>query len=200
MRSCLATMLALCCLSSPAPISAAIEQAGRTGPPVPFEDVGACPFEGCTYREWTANVTVAARVSRSRTAPIVFRVRAGEKVQAITGVVVTVRPTRIQFREPVTVGAFPEDVQVKPGETLYFLTYQGEGVWNGWFKGQMLTGIEAFDFMHSGCDDAPAKCHGRTVQRGETDWWVQIRNSAGLVGWVLEAGRFDCKDALGDPC
>src|SRR5258708_17402 len=24
------------------------------GPPVPFEDPGACPFEGCVYREWTA--------------------------------------------------------------------------------------------------------------------------------------------------
>ena len=33
-----------------------------SGPPVPYEDIGACPFEGCVYREWIANapLTVGA--------------------------------------------------------------------------------------------------------------------------------------------
>ena len=26
----------------------------QAGPPIPYEDVGACPCEGCVYREWVA--------------------------------------------------------------------------------------------------------------------------------------------------
>jgi hypothetical protein len=61
------------------------------GPPVPFEDVGACPFEGCVYREWTAKTAVRVRTERRIDAPVSYELRLGEKVTALTGIVVTVK-------------------------------------------------------------------------------------------------------------
>src|SRR3954468_14746055 len=54
---------------------------------------GACPFEGCAYREWTAirDVNVRKRPGESE---IVDRIRRGERVQAITGEV-HCRPVRM---------------------------------------------------------------------------------------------------------
>ena len=45
--------------------------AQRSGPPMPFEEANVCPFEGCVYREWTANTAVNIRRDRRPTAPIV---------------------------------------------------------------------------------------------------------------------------------
>ena len=30
----------------------------QSGPPIPYEDPGACPFEGWVYRDWQALKTV----------------------------------------------------------------------------------------------------------------------------------------------
>jgi hypothetical protein len=68
---------------------------------MPFEDVGACPFEGCVYREWIANSPVAVRSERRAGAPVAFTLSEGDRVRAITGIVVTIRPGRVQFRKAV---------------------------------------------------------------------------------------------------
>jgi hypothetical protein len=65
--------------------------------PIPFEDVGACPFEGCVYREWTAARPVEIRVARRSSAPVAFRLESGERVAAVTGVVVTVKAGRVEL-------------------------------------------------------------------------------------------------------
>src|SRR5690554_5510024 len=43
-------------------------------PPLPFEDIGACPFEGCVYREWVARSAVEIRSERQTAAPVLFQV------------------------------------------------------------------------------------------------------------------------------
>ena len=59
------------------------------GPPMPYEDPGVCPFEGCLYRDWQSLKMVKVHRTRSLKAPLVFTVANGEKGTAITGVVVT---------------------------------------------------------------------------------------------------------------
>ena len=103
-------------------------------PPVSFEDVGACPFEGCVYREWVANRPVDVRIERRTTAPIMFHVKAGEKVTALTGVVVTLKAGRVQFREPQDLSTSNGQIHIMPRQTLYLLTYQGEGYTKAWFN------------------------------------------------------------------
>jgi hypothetical protein len=166
-------------------------------PPVPFEDAGACPFEGCVYREWKARTTVQVRAARRADAPVVFRLRAGESVTALTGVVVTVRAGRVQFGAPQHLLTSGGPIDVLPGQTLYLLTYQGEGFTKVWFNGKVYEDVDASSFMNGACADAPHRCSGRIVEPSRTEWWVQVRNKAGQVGWTREPDKFDGKDALG---
>jgi hypothetical protein len=70
-------------------------------PPVPYEDIGACPFECCVYREWIANAAVTVLRERRMGSEAAFTLNKGDRVQAITGVVVTRQPGRVRFRTAV---------------------------------------------------------------------------------------------------
>lgn len=177
------------CRAEPASPSAA-------GPPIPFEDVGACPFEGCTYREWRANAPVEVRAGRTRTAPIAFSVNAGERVTALGGVVVTTRPGRVEFDEPQEVPVPGGSIRIGPGQELYLLTYEGEGFSKAWFGGRVYGGVDISGFAGGGCTGV-SPCRGRIVEQWQRDWWVQVRNAARMVGWTSEPEKFDNKDALG---
>ena len=166
------------------------QDAARGGPPVPFEDAGACPFELCTYGEWTTRKAVVARRERRRGSPVVFRVAPGGKVTALTGIVVTLRAGRVQFRVPHEMGSLSGRVIVQPGQTLYLLTYEGEGFTKAWFDGRLYDGLDGSAFFDARCEDAPDECVGRIVEKPRREWWAQIRNAAGAVGWTDEADTF----------
>jgi hypothetical protein len=167
------------------------------GPPTPFEDVGACPFEGCVYRVWTANRRVQVRTDRREGAPIAFAVKTGEKVTAITGVVVTISAGRVQFRQPQDLTSSDGPIRVVPGQTLYLLTYQGEGYTKAWFNGRLYRDVDTATFFNGVCDFNPDRCTGRIVEKSQTVWWVRVRNASGRIGWTSEPDAFDGRDALG---
>jgi hypothetical protein len=177
--------------------TAQTERASVQGPPVPFEDAGACPGEGCVYREWTAKAVVNVRTERRPNARIGFTLRGNEKVTAITGVVVTLKAGRVEFREPKDVSSASGPVHFEPGDTLYLLTYEGEGFTKAWFKGKLYVSLDAADFYNGVCDFRPSRCIGKIVEKSRTEWWVQIRNRLGAVGWTNEPEKFNGKDALG---
>ena len=167
------------------------------GPPMPFEDRGACPGEGCIYREWTTRAAVTVRVDRRASAPVAFRLPAREKVMALTGVVVTLKAGRVQFRRAADLSTATSRIHIEPGQTLFLLTYQGEGVTKAWFNGRYYTDVDGVDFLNAACEVQPDRCAGKVVERSRTEWWVQVRNRAGAVGWTNEPEKFDGKDALG---
>jgi hypothetical protein len=177
--------------------AASVARRASDAPPVPYEDPGACPFEGCTYREWTTNAAVDIRADRRAGAPVAFRLGAGEKIAAVTGVVVTIKPGRAQFREAVTLDTSDGRVDVTPEDTLYLLTYLGEGNFKVWLRGRFYAYVDGADFMNGACDRFPDRCRGSIVEKAQSEWWVQIRNKAGRVGWTDQADKFDGKDALG---
>jgi hypothetical protein len=201
---------------TPSPVGATF-QPDRSRPPMPYEDAGACPFEGCVYRAWHANDAVSVRQTRSPNAPIVFTVRKGEAITALTGVVVTTSPGQVLFRQPadlawenletVDLAGIPVRrpsatgvLHVEPGETLYLLTYRGEGSTSAWFKGRLYKELDgATAFFNAACDVDPDRCAGQIVDRPQMVWWVQIRNAQGQTGWTNEPEKFDGKDALGHP-
>jgi hypothetical protein len=152
------------------------------GPPLPFEDAGACPFEGCTYRDWTATAPVTVRQARQDDAPVAFTLPAGARVTALTGVVVTVVPGIVELREPMEVQTGQGPVAMNAGEVFYLLTYQGEGFGKIWIKGGVRTDVDLSRFK---------------PKRGPTAvWWIQVRNARGQVGWTRQADAFDGKDRL----
>ncbi len=148
-------------------------------PPTRYEDFGACPFEGCTYRDWTANKDTIIRVNRSDDSPVAFRVRKGEKITGITGTVLTLRAGCAEVLSPLNV----EGQELAPGSIVHPLRYEGEGFWKIWVQGK--TGAVAIGQ------------NVEMIEYPETVWWVKIRNARGEIGWSNQPENFDNKDRFG---
>ena len=171
-------------------LSWARQAAPSAGPPIPFDDPGACPFELCTYGEWTAREPVVVRRERRRESPIIYRVPRDAKVTAVTGVVITLRAGRVQFRVPHEMGSLSGRLRVVPGQTLYLLTYQGEGFTKAWFDGRLYDELDGSEFFDAACEDDPGRCAGRIVEKPLREWWAQLRDAAGRTGWTDEPHKF----------
>jgi len=148
---------------------------GQTAtPPSIHIDKGACPFECCTYREWTAR-TDATLVESPNSKKVVGHIKKGQKILALTGEVHS-RPLRVVVRN-----GYPE-IGVKPGEAIYILHYMGEGYWKIW---------------HGGKEDEIQDYPGGGSAKPKTTWWIKLKSSSGVVGWTVEHGNFDNQDACG---
>ena len=157
---------------------------------LPFYDWGACPFEGCTYRQWTANAPTAVLKARRKDAPVAFQLKTGEAVQGLTGVVVTTRTGTVKVFRATTLGE--KQIKVSPGDELLLLHYQGEGYWKFWFRGH----IDAEQIADMD-DQAPdSELDLRIVTHPLTVWWVKVRNSRGQEGWTEQTDHFDHMDAF----
>jgi hypothetical protein len=154
------------------------------GPKLPYTDSGACPFECCTYRQWTANKATVILSSMKDGSSIAFRVKKGEKVTAITGVVITTRAGIIKVLQNTTTGENSK-LHVKAGDILYLLTYQGEGFYKTWYKGKIFS--DAF------YENTALK----QVNEPQAIWWVKFKNRKGRIGWTRLPENFDNKDSCG---
>ncbi len=152
-------------------------------PPIPYEDSGACPFEGCVYRKWIANKEVPMRTDMKRDALIKFTVNKGEKVTALTGIVVTTTPGEAKVLKPIVIGGITANV----GDVVYILTYQGEGISTLWYKGKI---------WNPGPDEDNASIRDSLEyeKASESTWWVQVKNRKGQVGWTNQPDDFSNKD------
>jgi hypothetical protein len=151
-------------------------------PPIPFVDKGACPFECCTYRDWTVDKPTAVRSTMSDRSRIAFRLRKGEKVRGVTGIVVTSQPGEMRVLKRTKIGRFI----AKPGDRLYLLTYIGEGFHRVWFKGK-ISEEETYD-----------ETKFRQIRAPRSVWWVKVRNARGQIGWSREPDNFGNKDQCGN--
>ena len=144
----------------------------ESAPPSPFIDKGACPFECCTYREWTANQEISL-LDQPNGKKVVTQLHKGEKVQGVTGEVHSI---------PLRTTAKHDDPQtgLKAGDVIYVLHPVGEGFWKVWHGGKLLD-----------TDDVPDKGLPRYT------WWVQIKTASGVVGWAISRHNFDNQDACG---
>ena len=170
-------------------------QAPQPAPAMPFVKKGACPFEGCVYREWVAHTSVLAVSDPSSTwkdarptseLKVLFDMKPGERVTAVTGVVVVTKAGRGSVQKAartVADGGAPYDLVA--GDSVVLLDYHGEGEWTGWVRGKLISWMEGD--------------HGVLTERPESVWWVQLRNSRGQIGWTSQTGVFGNKDALGGP-
>ena len=148
-------------------------------PPMPYADWAACPFECCVYRMWSAVRPTVVLSARSSGAPVLYRLNAGDRPFAITGVVVTTRPGRIEILEPMTLGKEPHTVSLRPGDLIYTLHYLGEGYDLFWFNGRTYS-----DQIHwDGIGMQSAVPGFRFLEQPTIVWWVKLRNASGQVGW-----------------
>jgi hypothetical protein len=160
-------------------------------PPIPYEDHGACPFECCAYRSWTANSLTPILTDRRKGSPVAFQVHEREQVQGVTGVVVTLKAGRAEVFKQTELGA--KKLKVKPGDVIYILNYIGIGQWKFWFKGKVDS-----DFIADVNDsESDSELDMRIRAHPDVEWWVKIRNSRGQVGWSGQPDHFDDMNACG---
>jgi hypothetical protein len=159
-------------------------------PPIPYEDSGACPFECCVYKEWTVNEETALHEYRSNDSPVVFTVKPNEKVQGVTGVVVTTTPGEVRIDRPMTIEFYsdrnsdpPQTILVQPGDIIYLLTYHGEGYFTAWFKGQVMN-VDVWGLEEADSNIRLNRRHGKSI------WWVKIKNRQGQIGWTDQSDHF----------
>ena len=153
----------------------------RARPPELFVDRGACPFECCTYRKWTAKSTVVLQAQPSRSAPTVGVIGRGDEVRALTGLVYTRRGL---FK------ATREEQGFVAGATVSVYTPLGEDYYRAWRNGDMVEIQIAVSPEEPRIDD-----WGRWQRLPHVEWWSRIRARTGVEGWTREGLRFKGIDA-----
>ena len=169
-------------------------------PTLPKIDYNACPFEGCTFRQWVVTKDVSLYSTWREPRRSLGRLRKGEKVLGLTGVHITWRPDRIAVTQDVP------DYGFRRGAHIFAYMYLGEGAHDVWVKGRGLT-VADLSFVKG--LDCSERCAGRLVREGRKEWWVKVNTRRGRTGWVAEHTRpvsslewdsnFTCMDALAGP-
>lgn len=150
---------------------------------LPYKDVGACPFECCMYRQWTATKALVIRKTMSDRSAVAFRIKKGEKVRGMTGVVITTVAGKAEILKDFTLES--SKVKLKKGDAISLLTYLGEGWYRMWYRGKFFE------------DDGYAEGEINIVTQPESVWWVKIRNRKGQIGWTKSSESFDNQDQCG---
>jgi murein DD-endopeptidase MepM/ murein hydrolase activator NlpD len=158
-----------------------------------YIDAGACPGEGCVYNDtWTIEKSISVHPARGASATS-FVLTKGQKVRTVTGVVVST-PGKIKIIHPVRVAG---QELVRSGY-LDVLTYRGEGFWKVWLNGKLIDSVQLQNVFSSiTCQSSDTPCMQRaeaTLINGpiwgeleaapKPDWWVQIKDVSGRLGWV----------------
>lgn len=166
--------------------------AAQARPPAVYVDSGACPFECCRYGTWTAREPRLVRARPDSTSPVVDTIPAGESVQAVTG---HVRTVPAPFLVKRAMSGLQEGQRWVPGDTIWLLTYLGEGVYHAWTDSAVVeVPLELDPSARPGEDDSEM---GVLLRPRESEWWVRIRRPGGTVGWVRGNDGFSGTDACG---
>jgi len=184
----------------PTPEELARDTRGPRNPNSPAEPYivrRACPFECCQYGEWQARTTTPVYATEGKSGQPLFTLRAGDSVRAMTGSVHVSRAGRVKIVSRVERGWAEFGEHKMPalavGDTVYILSYAGEGHWEYWSRGLVGVGPELWsEPMNAG--PPPGELLAEPVR----EWWVQVTDRRGRSGWLIVPPQgFDGYDACG---
>lgn len=182
-----------------------------SGPPLEdgwYVDHGACPFEGCVYRDWTVRQDTVLYDAPRGSRPV-GTARAGSPVEAQTGIVYTI-PIPVDVAHPISLDgpdAFVSETshlldRLAVGDRFFLLTYEGELFNLVWIDGHldsldigaMRDASRGLDVEHfRSCDPPSNQCWWRIPEerlQRQSEWWVQIRLADDTIGWTDETANF----------
>ncbi len=178
--------------------------------PLPYIIEGACPFECCTYGDWSAEERIPVYSSQGDTSQLLFHLENGVTFQALTGNVVVLETGLVGVHESYELYGYysPENNSylkkpirqpVTAGDTLLVLNYLGEGEWNVWFQGNIYQEDGMKWRFGRYPEDRPAdEVPATLVKQPETEWWVKIETPEGKEGWILmKNAKVSGNDACG---
>jgi hypothetical protein len=139
----------------------------------------SCPFEGCSYKGWTADKATVLYDTWKPEQKKIGKIAAGEKVTAITGTVITHRPGLVRMDRDLPAH------HLTAGDIILTYAYRGEGDSAVWFKGNYYDEFSiGFTKWPDGSGCGGSHCAATYLDLGEKVWWAQITLQSGLVGWV----------------
>ena len=144
-----------------------------------FADV--CPGEGCHYGIWIACRPITALSEARADASVAFTLHSADTLVSLTGNQIVERAGKIVFRDTVRVRT--EELSrylFTPADTLYPLSYDGEGLGTWFFHGRVGGGTWFFNENNARGQPDPAIVVAR---ERITRWWVKARNHDGKEGW-----------------
>ena len=156
---------------------------------------GACPFECCTYGDWTPTGDVPLRARPIQAEAVRAMIPAAQTFAADSGFVQVTMVSLVEVTD--TVWSDPEgDAPIVPGDTLVVLDYVGEGFWNVW-DGERVRQISGF----WGAEVTPVRGNLITGERYAREWWVHATTRTGERGWFNadSVARLRGVDACGGP-
>ena len=157
-------------------------------PPENYVAKNACPFECCTYREWTVGKDTDL-VAAPGSTQVVGQARKGSRVKGLTGEV---------HLTPEPVYVLREGSGVPKDSIAFVLDNQGEGYANVWTRGNV---VSVFVGVAKYCFHPSESCWGETITpetpRKKPVWWVKVRLPNGVIGWTDHPDHFGNIDACG---
>ena len=148
-------------------------------PGLPYYDWKACPFEGCTYGKWTAQIPVTVFDTWQDNRHAVGKIQQGQSIQSLNGVVITFRPGMIRLDRDL-----PGD-SLKQGDLISTYAFRGEGFSAVWFHGRYYPEFDiSFTKWPDGTGCGGAHCAATYVDLGKKEWWVEVKLASGISGWV----------------
>ena len=148
---------------------------------VPYISMGACPFEGCSYGEWTVLKPVAVYPRPDTKLIKVAELEPGETIYAETGNV-HVMPGLAR----VTGKPHKSAHDLDPDKEILILDYIGEGYSRVYQDGKFYTVKIAR--TEKECEDRQnwRYCWVEIMREPVSYWWVFIKARNGkIAGWVL---------------
>ena len=151
-----------------------------------LREAGGCPAGCCLYGDWVANAPVPVFATERDASDTILTIQPGDRGTALTGNLYTTEVARVVVtREIHEDPSFTSSRLFVPGDTLYILRYLAEGQYRAWMDGEVYHPI---DFWVDSADWTPDhRASGYMVGELVTDWWVNVRTSAGVEGWVRDA-------------
>jgi hypothetical protein len=128
--------------------------------------------------------------------------RVGEEVVVLSGLNVIREPDKVRILQPSLPGENPSR---KVGDEVLGYGLRGDGDYVFWAKGIWYTRYYEFEGdMQGGCGFSDkTDCTFAVLKRGIQEWWVRVKTSKGLAGWVSASKNIDksWSDAnFGDLC
>jgi|SRR5580765_414605 hypothetical protein len=175
-------------------IAVALSGVNATNHPPPSSYVlkGACPFECCTYRDWSVDKQTVLYLKPSVGSKKVGALETGESATGLTG---EVHATPVRFTVKRLHDAY------NPGDILWVYSYSGEGIFTVWRNGRLVG--EDLGFSPYGgtggnrCEQPSQSCWGTLESELKSNWWVKVKTKGGIVGWSNQPEHFGNKDACG---
>ena len=175
----------------------ALSACGRTkqaGPSIPYDEDGACPFQCCTYRDWSVDWDTDLHADRRDDSPIAFHSALGDTVTALTGVVTTTKVGRATASRQVSVGN--KHIPVAAGEPIYLLRNVGSD-WKIWVNGVTDEQYIPNQGYCTGEKQSSDECALKVIEQPQIVWWAKVRDARGREGWTREVDHFGNIDSCG---